>query len=62
MAEQNLASWFWETSPPSLQIASLLIKATFPFYQHLPLQYWVLSGKQLNLSSVTLLIIKMLYI
>ena len=55
MAEQNLGSWFWHMSPPSLQIASLLIKANFSFYQHLALHYWLLSGEQLNMSLVTLL-------
>ena len=54
MAEQNLGSWFWHMSPLSLQIAGLLIKANFSFYQHLALHYWLLSGEQLNMSLVTL--------
>ena len=38
MAEQNFQRWFGGTlSPPSPQIASILIKSTFPFYQDLPL-------------------------
>ena len=48
MAEQNLQSWFLgDLSLPSPQIASILIKSKFPFYQQLPLsrvlifQRWV---------------------
>ena len=38
MAEQNLWSWFLGVmSPPSPQIANILIKSNLPFYQHLPL-------------------------
>ena len=38
MAKQNLQRWFWGTlSPPSPQIAGILIKGNFPFYQHLSL-------------------------
>ena len=38
MAEQTLRRWFWGTlSPPSPQIASILIKSNFPLYQHLSL-------------------------
>ena len=29
MAEQNLQSWIWDTSLPSPQIVSFLIKANF---------------------------------
>ena len=49
MTEQILWRWLLgEESPPSLQIAGILIKGTF-----LPtlasLKYWFLSSKQLNL-------------
>lgn len=47
---QNFQNWFWIQEP--IQILSLLIKATFPFYQHLPLSYHFLRGKQPNLSLV----------
>ena len=53
MAEQNLQSWSLDTSLPSPQIALFSEWSTFPFYWHLPLDYWLLSGKQPNLSSVT---------
>ena len=32
----------------------LLNIATFPFYQHWPLEYWFLGGEQMDLSLVTL--------
>ena len=41
-------------SSTSPQVASLLNKVAFPFYQHLSLEYWLSSGEQPNLSSVTL--------
>ena len=47
---QNFQNWFWIQE--STQIISLLTKATFPFNQHLPLEYHLLRGKQPNLSSV----------
>lgn len=50
MVEQNLRSWFLDTSPPSPMTASLLNKA---IYQHLSLEDWLPSSKQPNLSSVT---------
>lgn len=42
-----------DMSPPSSQVASLLNKANFPLYQHLSLEYWLSSGKQPDLRSVT---------
>ena len=46
LAEQNIQSWLLQTvSPPSPQIARILIKCNFPFYQHLPLS-WVSIFKQ----------------
>ena len=47
-------SWLLHLSPPSPQVASLLSKTAFPFYQHLPLEYWLSSDEQPDLSSVTL--------
>lgn len=38
------------TSP---QVAGLLNKAAFPFYQHLPREYRLQSGEQLDLSLLT---------
>ena len=40
-------------SPPSSQVASLLNKANLPLYQHLSLEYWLSSGEQPDLRSVT---------
>ena len=54
MVKQNLQSWFLDTSPPSPQVASLLNKQLFLSYQHLSFEYWLLSGGQPNLSSVTI--------
>ena len=50
MVEQNLQSWFLDTSPPSPLISSLLNKA---IYQHLSPKDWLPSSKQPNLTSVT---------
>ena len=55
-AKQNLLSCFQDMSLPSPQIVSLLIKAAFPFYQYMPLEYWFLSSKQSDLSLVTLMV------
>ena len=40
-------------SLPSPLVSSLQNKATFPFYQHLSLQCWIVSSEQLGLSLVT---------
>lgn len=53
MDKPNFGVGFGDINPPSPQIIGLLIKATFPFYQHFPLEYCLLSGKQPNLSLVT---------
>lgn len=42
-----------DLSPPSSQVAGLLNKANFPLYRHLPLEYWLSSGEQPDLRSVT---------
>ena len=47
MAEQNLQSWSLDMSPPSPQIVTFLSTETCLS------NYWLLSGKQLNLSWVT---------
>ena len=54
MAEQNLQSYFWDTNLPFLQVASFLIKASFPFPTSTCLPCIDFSsGKQPNLSLVT---------
>lgn len=53
-AEQDLWSGSWDTSVPSLQIASLSDKNNFPSYWHLPFPHWLLSRELLNVSSVPL--------
>lgn len=40
-------------NPLSPQVAHILIKSNFPFYQNLLLRYWFSSRKQLDLSLVT---------
>ena len=55
-AEQNFQSQSWDMSPPSPQIASFSDWTIFPFYWHLPLDYWLLNYEQPNLSSVTLIL------
>lgn len=42
-----------DLSPPSSQVAGLLNKANFPLYRHLSLEYWLSSGEQPDLRSVT---------
>ena len=39
MAEQNLGSRLWGYQETLSLIANLLIKAPFPFYKQLPLEY-----------------------
>ena len=58
---ENCHGWAesWElflgnTSMPSPQFANILTKATVPSYQHMHLAYWLLSGKQPDLSTVIL--------
>ena len=53
MAEQNLWSWSLDMSPPSPQIAGLLIKAPFFSTDTCLSNYWHMSCKQPNLGSVT---------
>lgn len=48
------ASWFWDMSVLSLQVASLLNKQAFLSYQHWSLKYWPLSSEQPNLSLLTI--------
>ena len=60
MVKQNLQSSFLDTSPPSLQVADLLNKATFPSNQHLSLKYWLWSSEWLNLSLGTKGLLQML--
>ena len=55
MAEQNLRSWFLDTSLPSPQIAAFLIKAPFFSTDTCLSNNWLLSGEQPNLSLVTYL-------
>ena len=43
-----------DTSMPSPQIANVLTKATVPSYLHRLLEYWLLNGRQPDLSTVTL--------
>lgn len=37
---------------PPLLVAGLQNKVNFPFYQHLPLKYWLWSGKQPDLNFI----------
>ena len=56
MVEQNLQSWFLDTSPPSPQLPASChaYQQTFHFYQHFfPQKYALSSSEQSNLSSVT---------
>lgn len=48
------ASWFWDMSVLSLQVASLLNKQAFLSYQHWSLKYWLLCSEQPNLSLLTI--------
>ena len=51
MAEQYLGGFVLGTW---VHLLPRLPAFWFPFYQHLPPEYWPLSGKQTNLSLVTL--------
>lgn len=50
MAEQNIQSWSLDTSLPCLQLFGVKVS---PFYQYLPLKYWLLIRELLDLSSLT---------
>lgn len=54
MAEHDLWSWSPDKSSPSPQIVSSSEWNTFPFYWLLVLNYWLLSSKQVILSSVVI--------
>lgn len=53
VVKQNLCSWPQNMSPPSLPRFLAFLKKATTFLPTLALDHWLLSSKQLNLSSVT---------
>ena len=51
MVEQNLWSWPQNMSPPSLPRFLAFLKKATTFLPTFALDHWLLSSKQLNLSS-----------